>query len=656
MKKAILLLLITFFIITKTYSANVITWIPPYAVPECKANLTKSWGGYGPKDGLSHLALQFWVPDGSGGIQLISRTDYDIAYMNDDSITAIRDWGNQYGIKTMLCIYNAEWGWDWGVATSAFLNNKESTINALLSEVDRLSLGGVEVDLEKQNGGMSTSENNAFVDFLDALGDSLHARGLDLTVAAGANENLGPDWNLWSSMAPHVDGITSMGYGFIGMNASDPNHKFSAQKSHINDPSKLMMGVPGYSSLWEGNTLEQHLTWIRDDGVLGVGIWDLQLNQVGWLKQEPWLLLSEIRGALTTQYEITASATVGGSIDPIGKVMVDSATSKEFKITADQWYIVDYVEVDGSNKGAITSYTFSDVTTTHTIKTFFKEDPDAPDLFIISTTANSNGSISPEGPITASKGSSKSFTIIPESGYQVQKVLVNGTDRGPIVNIELMNVLADHSIEAFFEEATGGDLGKYEEWYSSIKPAYMDTVFYNDSLWAYTGDLYGGTWGANMAPSIALADQYGTPPWTYSGLYNATADSSITSDLVYKSGLPTDTLIITTTYKASGSTYDTKVETLYVNSESPVSFNGKKLELNNISISKDGKYFNAPIAGNYSIKVNDLRGRSLYSETVKVRKSLKANTNIDRQILSNGIYLITVENFTNKFTRKIIIK
>jgi len=49
--------------------AKIITWVPPYYVPESKTMLQKDFGDIGMKDGITHLALQFWVPNWGTGFQ-----------------------------------------------------------------------------------------------------------------------------------------------------------------------------------------------------------------------------------------------------------------------------------------------------------------------------------------------------------------------------------------------------------------------------------------------------------------------------------------------------------------------------------------------------------------------------------------------------------
>ncbi len=73
-------------------------------------------------------------------------------------------------------------------------------------------------------------------------------------------------------------------------------------------------------------------------------------------------------------YIITASASEGGTITPSGNVEVNCGENKEFVITANEGYEIENVVVDGQSQGAITSYTFENVTEAgHSIEATFNE-------------------------------------------------------------------------------------------------------------------------------------------------------------------------------------------------------------------------------------------------------------------------------------------
>lgn len=74
---------------------------------------------------------------------------------------------------------------------------------------------------------------------------------------------------------------------------------------------------------------------------------------------------------ITASYNITASSTSGGSISPSGTVSVKKGESQTFAVTPSAGYEIKSVTVDGVNKGAIASYTFSNVTEAHQISAVF---------------------------------------------------------------------------------------------------------------------------------------------------------------------------------------------------------------------------------------------------------------------------------------------
>ena len=75
------------------------------------------------------------------------------------------------------------------------------------------------------------------------------------------------------------------------------------------------------------------------------------------------------------QYSIVATAGAGGTIDPIGTVTVNSGDTKTFAISPDATHQINQVVVDGLEKGAISTFTFSDITVNHTISASFSSVP-----------------------------------------------------------------------------------------------------------------------------------------------------------------------------------------------------------------------------------------------------------------------------------------
>ena len=70
----------------------------------------------------------------------------------------------------------------------------------------------------------------------------------------------------------------------------------------------------------------------------------------------------------------------------------------------------------------------------------------------ISASAGGGGIIFPEGTIKVVAGTDKTFTIIPDIGYEILDVLVDGLNQGPIVTHTFTDVDASHTIVASFTE------------------------------------------------------------------------------------------------------------------------------------------------------------------------------------------------------------
>lgn len=123
----------------------------------------------------------------------------------------------------------------------------------------------------------------------------------------------------------------------------------------------------------------------------------------------------------STSYAITASAGTGGSISP-SSISVAGGGSKTFTITADEGYTISDVLVDGASVGAVSSYTFSNLSSAHTIRAVFGEveglpyyvDDKGNSIFIgfASDVGGTMKYIAPEGKTVLLKENSKNFSDI----------------------------------------------------------------------------------------------------------------------------------------------------------------------------------------------------------------------------------------------------
>jgi hypothetical protein len=150
-----------------------------------------------------------------------------------------------------------------------------------------------------------------------------------------------------------------------------------------------------------------------------------------------------------TTYTITATAGTGGSISPSGSVSVAQGGSQTFSIAANTGYQISSVTVDGVSQGAISSYTFSNVTAAHTISATF-----AVRTYAITASAGTGGSISPTGSVSVNHGANQTFTITPNTGYSIASVTVDGVSQGAIGSYTFSNVTAAHTISATFAVRT----------------------------------------------------------------------------------------------------------------------------------------------------------------------------------------------------------
>jgi hypothetical protein len=82
----------------------------------------------------------------------------------------------------------------------------------------------------------------------------------------------------------------------------------------------------------------------------------------------------------------------------------------------------------------------------HTIAASF-----AVDAYTIEASAGTGGFITPSGSITVSAGSSRSFTIGADDGYEIDDVIVDGNSVGVLESYTFQQVHADRTIEARFK-------------------------------------------------------------------------------------------------------------------------------------------------------------------------------------------------------------
>ncbi len=192
-------------------------------------------------------------------------------------------------------------------------------------------------------------------------------------------------------------------------------------------------------------------------------------------------------------YTIQASAGANGSISPSGTVGVNHGDDQSFVITPNTGYYISDVHVDSVSVGAVSNYTFTNVTANHSIQAFF-----ALQTYTITASAGANGSISPSGNVVVNHGASQSFTVTPNAGFFISDVHVDSVSVGVVTSYTFINVTANHTIQAFFvansspsvvnllQPGNGDTLSLVTDldpidfrWSSSVDPDANDTVSYS---------------------------------------------------------------------------------------------------------------------------------------------------------------------------------
>ncbi len=153
-----------------------------------------------------------------------------------------------------------------------------------------------------------------------------------------------------------------------------------------------------------------------------------------------------ITASLVSTYTITASTTsANGSISPAGPTIVPAGGTQTYTIAPNHGYKINYVAVNGASVGAVTTYTFNNVRQNYTIKADF-----IPITYTITVTQPANGTITPYTYSGFQAGANQTYSIIPNTGYHIVDVVVDGSSVGAVTSYPFTNIQANHTITATF--------------------------------------------------------------------------------------------------------------------------------------------------------------------------------------------------------------
>jgi hypothetical protein len=188
-------------------------------------------------------------------------------------------------------------------------------------------------NLNSTNGGV-TVENDGLTGFVWL--ENIGWVKLDYDGVAGATNTTSTNW-----------GVTNDGSGNLG------GYAWSENAGWINfHPTNSQVTIDSNGN-FSGYAWGENIGWVKFDHA-----------QTSYRPTTTW--------SSAASYTITSSANSNGSISPSGSVAISLGGSQTFTFAADSGYGILNVTVDGISQGAINSYTFTNVSASHTISVSFR--------------------------------------------------------------------------------------------------------------------------------------------------------------------------------------------------------------------------------------------------------------------------------------------
>ncbi len=416
----------------------------------------------------------------------------------------------------------------------------------------------------------------------------------------------------------------------------------------------------------------------NDFSYKGVGATDQATNYVPMYENGKLVFGTEPPKGPVTLFTINSSAGNGGSISPSGSVNIVKGSQASFTITPSSGYQINSVLVNNIAVGAVGIYTFNNVQSNQTISATFK--PISNQSFTITASAGANGIISPTGIKSEVLGSTATFTFTPNSGYQVNSVIVDGVSQGSIPSYTFTNINANHTISVTFQTIPAGSclLVRFGVPRTSALPS------------IYTPFNYVYTLGQN-APVLTGVDK-GTINWnaTNNGLYELSFHlqkypyytNFNTSPQNFSKPSPAITFTGTGFPGLDGRKYyvnivdggnfvfveSTGAFALYFSNSAtaPLGCSGAAT-LNSFQILNQAPILdpvlypnpssnfvtidNLPTETTKTISINSLDGQLIMT---KISESGSSKINLDMHSFPKGIYLITIKSGNNKIVKRFV--
>ncbi len=376
-----------------------------------------------------------------------------------------------------------------GASTSEWISGVKAEINELdgSKTYDVIGLAGAIYGL-------------AFVheDFDPTQGEHAAASNLNdlAAILASYQINNGGFADNKNNVTPGHEAIQETSYAMLALNEVNRSAYLNNLQGASDYLASVQMATGGWGGESGGNPSDEN------NEVTGEAMWGLSTVH--------------ILTNTCSQYTVTSSAGANGSIAPSGAISVNYGADQSFTITPNANYHVSDLLVDGSSVGAVTGYTFTGVTTNHTISASF-----AINTYAINASAGAGGSISPSGAVTVTYGADQSFTITPNTGYRISDVLVDSSSVGAVTSYTFHGVTAEHTISASFVAIAPLSITTSSLPSGTVLTAYSQTLAATGGVLPYTWSVSTGSLPDGLTINSSTGTVSGTP--TKAGTFNFTA-------------------------------------------------------------------------------------------------------------------------------------
>ena len=243
-------------------------------------------------------------------------------------------------------------------------------------------------------------------------------------------------------------------------------------------------------------------------------------------------------GAFTTYisvWTVTTTAGAHGAVTPNGAVSVNDGDNKSFDIFPGIGYEIDEILLDSAPQIVANPFTVVNVTADMTLDVTFKLQ-----TLTVTASAGANGSVAPSGATPVTYGDGYQLDITPDTGYEIDEILLDGAPQTVANPYIVPSVEANHTVVVSFKLQT-----KYVTISSGANGTTTPT--------GVQPVLYGSNLSVTMLPSTGyetnsiLVDSVSRPVANPYIVLNVTADTTFYADFKLQ------TKIVTASAGAGGS-------------------------------------------------------------------------------------------------------